>query len=197
MTKLLLVHSVEFWRSNYVIKCFCLAASYIIVKLMVLCLDTIVRISFSCRHALVFEDMSGEFNISLAANAKSVRQFDDGLTRGMYFSPLKGQLFIRLRDFVMCAITLQYFLWNRAVSFGFKSVDDYYFNSSSSDSVKHVRIPLLCIQVGCFYHFRRQKFLISADEVKLYKIVLLITVLIIPSYCTFWCKFKFYAYVIY
>lgn len=34
-----------------------------------------------------------------------------------------------------------------AVSFGFKSVDDYYSNSSSSDSIKHVRIPLLCIQV--------------------------------------------------
>lgn len=29
--------------------------------------------------------MVGEFNIPLAANAKSVRQFDDGLTRGMYF----------------------------------------------------------------------------------------------------------------
>lgn len=65
------------------------------------------------KHALVFEDMGGEFNISLAANAKSVKQFDDGLTR---------------------------------VSFGFKSVDDYYSNSSSSDSVKHVCIPLLCIQ---------------------------------------------------
>ncbi|KAH9774907.1 AB hydrolase-1 domain-containing protein [Citrus sinensis] len=65
------------------------------------------------KHALLFEDMGGEFNIPLAANAKSVRQFDDGLTR---------------------------------VSFGFKSVDDYYSNSSSSDSIKHVRIPLLCIQ---------------------------------------------------
>ncbi|KAL9439678.1 hypothetical protein AB3S75_025189 [Citrus x aurantiifolia] len=65
------------------------------------------------KHALLFEDVGGEFNIPLAANAKSVRQFDDGLTR---------------------------------VSFGFKSVDDYYSNSSSSDSVKHVRIPLLCIQ---------------------------------------------------
>ncbi|GAY64784.1 hypothetical protein CUMW_236150 [Citrus unshiu] len=65
------------------------------------------------KHALLFEDVGGEFNIPLAANAKSVRQFDDGLTR---------------------------------VSFGFKSVDDYYSNSSSSDSIKHVRIPLLCIQ---------------------------------------------------
>lgn len=35
-----------------------------------------------------------------------------------------------------------------AVSFGFKSVDDYYSNSCSSDSIKHVRIPLLCIQVN-------------------------------------------------
>ena len=38
-------------------------------------------------------------------------------------------------------------LINLAVSFGFKSVDDYYSNSNSSDSVKHVGIPLLCIQV--------------------------------------------------
>ncbi|KAK4844053.1 hypothetical protein QYF36_015836 [Acer negundo] len=65
------------------------------------------------KHALLFEDMGGEYNIPSAANANSVREFDEGLTR---------------------------------VSFGFKSVDDYYSNSSSSDSIKHVRIPLLCIQ---------------------------------------------------
>ncbi|KAH6774023.1 esterase/lipase/thioesterase family protein [Perilla frutescens var. hirtella] len=65
------------------------------------------------RHALLFENIGGEFNIPLAANAKSVREFDEGLTR---------------------------------VSFGFKSVDDYYSNSSSSDSIKNVSIPLLCIQ---------------------------------------------------
>uniref|UniRef100_A0A2N9G045 AB hydrolase-1 domain-containing protein n=1 Tax=Fagus sylvatica TaxID=28930 RepID=A0A2N9G045_FAGSY len=67
------------------------------------------------KHALLFEDMGGEYNIPLAANAKYVREFDDGLTR---------------------------------VSFGFKSVDDYYSDSSSSKSVKHVRIPLLCIQAA-------------------------------------------------
>ncbi|KAK3030674.1 hypothetical protein RJ639_035878 [Escallonia herrerae] len=67
------------------------------------------------KHALLFEDMGGEYNIPLAANAKSVRVFDDGLTR---------------------------------VSFGFKSVDDYYSNSSSSDSIKHVSTPLLCIQAA-------------------------------------------------
>ncbi|XP_057773649.1 embryogenesis-associated protein EMB8 [Salvia miltiorrhiza] len=65
------------------------------------------------KHALLFEDIGGEFNIPLAANAKSVREFDEGLTR---------------------------------VSFGFKSVDDYYSNSSSSDFIKNVTIPLLCIQ---------------------------------------------------
>ncbi|KAJ9706340.1 hypothetical protein PVL29_001721 [Vitis rotundifolia] len=67
------------------------------------------------KHTLLFEDIGGEFNIPLAANAKSVREFDDGLTR---------------------------------VSFGFKSVDDYYSNSSSSDSIKHVCTPLLCIQAA-------------------------------------------------
>ncbi|KAL3834899.1 hypothetical protein ACJIZ3_009635 [Penstemon smallii] len=65
------------------------------------------------RNALLFEDIGGEFNIPLAANAKSLREFDEGLTR---------------------------------ISFGFKSVDDYYSNSCSSDSVKNVSIPLLCIQ---------------------------------------------------
>ncbi|KAF7828098.1 embryogenesis-associated protein EMB8-like [Senna tora] len=67
------------------------------------------------RHALLFEDMGGEYNIELAANARSVREFDEGLTR---------------------------------VSFGFKSVDEYYSNSSSSDSIKHVQTPLLCIQAA-------------------------------------------------
>ncbi|KAK1382268.1 Embryogenesis-associated protein EMB8 [Heracleum sosnowskyi] len=65
------------------------------------------------KHAPLFEDMGGEFNIPLAASAKTVREFDDGITR---------------------------------VSFGFKSVDDYYSYSSSSKVIKNVRIPLLCIQ---------------------------------------------------
>ncbi|XP_078440348.1 esterase/lipase/thioesterase family protein [Wolffia australiana] len=65
------------------------------------------------RHSLLFGEMGGEYNIPLVANAKSVRDFDEALTR---------------------------------VSFGFKSVDDYYLNSSSSDSIKNVRTPLLCIQ---------------------------------------------------
>ncbi|KAL1324655.1 hypothetical protein HN51_034820 [Arachis hypogaea] len=67
------------------------------------------------KHALLFEDIGGEYNIPMAANAKSVREFDDGLTR---------------------------------VSFGFKSVDEYYSSSSSSDTVKHVQTPLLCIQAA-------------------------------------------------
>ncbi|KAL9680347.1 hypothetical protein QQ045_018225 [Rhodiola kirilowii] len=65
------------------------------------------------KHALLFSDMGGEYNIELAANAKSVKHFDEGLTR---------------------------------VSFGFKSADDYYSKSSSSDSIKYVKRPLLCIQ---------------------------------------------------
>ncbi|KAL2933671.1 Embryogenesis-associated protein EMB8, partial [Bienertia sinuspersici] len=34
------------------------------------------------------------------------------------------------------------------VSFGFKSADDYYLHSSSSDLIKDISIPLLCIQVA-------------------------------------------------
>ncbi|WOL07013.1 embryogenesis-associated protein EMB8 [Canna indica] len=65
------------------------------------------------KHALLFEGLGGEYNIPMAANARTVREFDEGLTR---------------------------------VSFGFKSVDDYYFNSSSSNSIGCVCTPLLCIQ---------------------------------------------------
>ncbi|MCO5568424.1 hypothetical protein L7F22_022123 [Adiantum nelumboides] len=64
-------------------------------------------------HAPLFECIGGEYNIPKAAAARSVRDFDDGLTR---------------------------------VSFGYKSVDDYYKDASSSRSIKDVRIPLLCIQ---------------------------------------------------
>ncbi|EPS65557.1 hypothetical protein M569_09218, partial [Genlisea aurea] len=70
------------------------------------------------RHELLFEDIGGEFDIPLAANSKSVRDFDEGLTR---------------------------------VSFGFKSVDDYYSKSSSSDSISSVSVPLLCIQASKFF----------------------------------------------
>uniref|UniRef100_A0A1D1YPJ6 Embryogenesis-associated protein EMB8 n=1 Tax=Anthurium amnicola TaxID=1678845 RepID=A0A1D1YPJ6_9ARAE len=36
------------------------------------------------KHSLLFEDMGGEYNIPLAANANSVRDFDEGLTRGRH-----------------------------------------------------------------------------------------------------------------
>lgn len=39
--------------------------------------------SLCFRHAPLFEDIGGEFNIPLVANAKSVREFDEGLTRGL------------------------------------------------------------------------------------------------------------------
>ncbi|GKV38826.1 hypothetical protein SLEP1_g46693 [Rubroshorea leprosula] len=67
------------------------------------------------KHALLFEDIEGEYSIPMAMNAQTVREYDEAITR---------------------------------VSFGFKSVDDYYSNSCSSDSIKHVQIPLLCIQAA-------------------------------------------------
>ncbi|KAK4262949.1 hypothetical protein QN277_028436 [Acacia crassicarpa] len=67
------------------------------------------------KHALLFEDIGGEYNIELVKNAKSIREYDEGLTR---------------------------------VSFGFKSVDEYYSKSSSADSIKYVQTPLLCIQAA-------------------------------------------------
>ncbi|KAL3682018.1 hypothetical protein R1sor_000040 [Riccia sorocarpa] len=65
------------------------------------------------KHAKLFEAIGGEYDVQKAANSKTVRDFDDGITR---------------------------------VSFGFKTVDEYYDLSSSSRSIKDVRIPLLCIQ---------------------------------------------------
>jgi hypothetical protein len=35
------------------------------------------------RHAALFTNIGGEYNIPKATAAKSVRDFDDGLTRGM------------------------------------------------------------------------------------------------------------------
>lgn len=58
--------------------------------MIVLCVENIIRIYVLCRHALLFEDMGGEFNIPLAAKAKSVREFDEGLTRGRCFFHMKG-----------------------------------------------------------------------------------------------------------
>ncbi|KAK9093842.1 hypothetical protein Scep_025311 [Stephania cephalantha] len=65
------------------------------------------------KSRLLFEGIGGEYNIDLADNGKTIRDYDDAITR---------------------------------VTFGFKSVDEYYSKSCSSDSIKHVRIPLLCIQ---------------------------------------------------
>jgi hypothetical protein len=65
------------------------------------------------KHAHLFNDIGGDFDIPLAANAKTVRDFDNGITK---------------------------------VSFGYKTVDDYYFDASSSRLVHNVRVPLLCIQ---------------------------------------------------
>lgn len=49
----------------------------------------LLLLKLNCRHALLFEDMTGDYNIPLVVNAKSVREFDDGLTRGIYISTWK------------------------------------------------------------------------------------------------------------
>lgn len=35
------------------------------------------------RHALLFEGLEGEYDVHKAANARTVRDFDEGLTRGL------------------------------------------------------------------------------------------------------------------
>lgn len=41
------------------------------------------------RHILLFEDIEGEYNIPLALNARQVRDFDEGLTRGMLVTAIR------------------------------------------------------------------------------------------------------------
>lgn len=66
-------------------------------------------------HMHLFEGLGGKYNLQLAGNAKTIRDFDDAITR---------------------------------VSFDWPSVDAYYEGSSSSLSIPHVKIPLLCIQAA-------------------------------------------------
>ncbi|GBG76200.1 hypothetical protein CBR_g21949 [Chara braunii] len=65
------------------------------------------------KHEALFEGIGGEFDLVKARAARTVREFDEGLTR---------------------------------VSFGYRTVEDYYFDASSCRSVPYVRIPLLCVQ---------------------------------------------------
>ncbi|KAK9809973.1 hypothetical protein WJX72_002837 [[Myrmecia] bisecta] len=67
------------------------------------------------KHAHLFEGLEGEYQPQLAARCRTIREFDDALTR---------------------------------CSFGWPSVDAYYAGSSSSLSIPHVKIPLLCIQAA-------------------------------------------------
>nr|GEX36369.1 hypothetical protein [Tanacetum cinerariifolium] len=89
----------------------------------------VVFISHGCAHSLVTtpqesdscllsefsKEMSDGYNIPVTARCKSIKEFNEGLTR---------------------------------VSFGFKSVDDYYSKSGSAESIKHLRKTLLCIQAA-------------------------------------------------
>lgn len=38
------------------------------------------------KHAHLFKDIGGDFDIPLAANAKTVRDFDNGITKGQYMN---------------------------------------------------------------------------------------------------------------
>lgn len=96
-----------------------------------------------CRHASLFEEIGGEYNIPSALNAKTIREFDEALTRGVPCIPLNLNI-DTAHSFTLSTSRFSFLII--AVSFGFKSVDDYYANSCSSDSIRNVRIPLLCIQ---------------------------------------------------
>lgn len=67
------------------------------------CLPFVPLLIF-CRHAHLFEGMEGEYNIPLAANAKSVREFDDGLTRGMQYLSDKA-LFILCKTIYLLTVS--------------------------------------------------------------------------------------------
>lgn len=118
MTKRLDVLCVKYSRSNY--NAFVLASYIDFVPddmvLLFLGMSFFVLLLVFCRHALLFEGMEGEYNIPLAANAKSVREFDEGLTRGMqYISQMEScflfffamiMYFLRVSSIIPCS-----FLW--------------------------------------------------------------------------------------
>lgn len=54
--------------------------------------------SLDFRHALLFEGLGGEYNIPMATNARSVREFDEGLTRGTHQLMLKI-FYLSLKDY--------------------------------------------------------------------------------------------------
>lgn len=145
MTKLLQGLSVEFSRSNPLINFFSFSFFFLRGRE-----NNIIYCLY--RHALLFEELDGEYDIPSVANAKSVRDFDQGLTRGTWLGTDILLFYFSLLRWVsyLYAIKLSTLLWELAVSFGFKSVDDYYSNSSSSHAISDVCRPLLCIQVDIF-----------------------------------------------
>lgn len=92
--------------------------------------------------------------MAVAANARSIREFDEALTRGWYNVSIKC-VYCKMIFFLLI-------LESFSVSFGFKSVDDYYYKASSSKSIEHVRTPLLCIQVNP--HACEQLFSFNVNE---------------------------------
>ena len=56
------------------------------------------------------------------------------------------------------------------VTFGYKSVDEYYFEASSCRSIKDVRVPLLCVQVRYTLSGDGQHFVEHIDHLALYSI---------------------------
>lgn len=84
MTKLLRDLSAKYSKGSCLLYC---PDTYLNLSLISMNVEISLKHNsfFLCRHALLFEDMGAEYNIPLAANAKSVRDFDEGLTRGMCF----------------------------------------------------------------------------------------------------------------
>ena len=78
-------------------------------------LEMTILLTTFCRHALLFEDIDGEYNIDLAKHAKSIREFDDALTRGMQtrsFLLLKFLVVIIVVNFMLeiILVALQFLL---------------------------------------------------------------------------------------
>jgi hypothetical protein len=101
-----------------------------------------------CRHMPLFLRRAEAFDTQLAANCKTIRQFDDAITR-VAFGGLRAA---NSPQFLISCSMMHRRCTSSSVSdaaaAGWPSVDAYYEGSSSAKAVPDITIPTLCIQAS-------------------------------------------------
>ena len=103
MTKFFLLHCLKSSDGRFMQSLWDLCTNLWALVLLSPINISVTNMTFICRHALLFEDIGGEYNIPVALNSKSVREFDESLTRGTYF-------LYNLNCIVMEPLFLQHYL---------------------------------------------------------------------------------------